>query len=82
MVNDDYYAIWIDRGNLDEQSSINNNILLKHYDGTSWDDTIVIRNDLDTLLTLRNTVLSGSDSIIYGAWIAYTGSYYIELVYI
>ena len=45
MVNDDYYAIWIDRGNLDEQSSINNNILLKHYDGTSWDDTIVIRND-------------------------------------
>ena len=45
MLGDDYYVVWSDNGDLDEQDTNIDAILFRAFTGGSWEDTIALKTN-------------------------------------
>ena len=82
MLDDDYYVIWEDDGDLTERPSNLDAIIFRGYNSGSWDDPVLLKsNDAEPSEIYTSPRIKATEDGIFAAWVKDSGSEVIEAAY-
>ena len=82
MLDDDYYVVWEDDGDLSERTGSLDTIIFRGYTGGSWDDAVVLKsNDGENSEIYTTPRIKAIDDGVFATWIKDLGSEVIEASY-
>jgi len=82
MLDDDYYVVWEDDGDLTERTVRLDTIIFRGFTGGSWDDPVLLKsNDGENTEIYTSPKIKAVDDGIFAAWIKDLGSEVIEASY-
>jgi len=82
ILDDDYYVVWEDDGDLSERPGTLDTIIFRGYTGGSWEDAIVLQSNGGENTEIYTTPrIKAIDDGIFATWIKDLGSEVIEASY-
>jgi len=82
MLDDDYYIVWEDDGDLSDRTTSLDAIIFRGYTGGSWDDPVLLRtNDGEGSEIYTTPRIKAVEDGIFVSWIKDLGSEVIEATY-
>ena len=82
MIDDDYFVIWKDDGDLSERLSGTDAVIFRGYVDGDWNDAVLIKsNNGETTEIYSSPRIKATESGIFAAWVKDLGSEVIEAAY-
>ena len=79
MLDDDYYVIWLDDGDLSERNTAIDSIIFSGYTGGAWDEPVLLKsNNGESSETYSTPRIKATEDGIFAAWVKDLGSEIFE----
>ena len=82
MLDDDYYVIWKDDGDLTDRATYTDAVIFRGYIDDSWQDPVLLKSNAgESSETYRTPLIKAIDDGVFAVWIKYQGSEVFEARY-
>ena len=82
MLDDDYFVLWLDDGDLDNRSISTDSIIFNSYTSNEWNDEVLLKSNINSPGEIYKTPrIEAVEEGIFAAWIKDVGNEVIEATY-